>query len=121
MSVDDLIAAKETYEALQAELDVLRESMQTARTARATKQKEMMDAKAEMQAQLDALNGAMDAASKDAAKALIIACRESCATKQAELNAAAESAQSARSALIAKEQEVAAAQSAYEAAQAALA
>ncbi len=119
--MDDLIAAKETYEALEAELATLREKMATTRNARSAKQREMQDARTDMQAQLASLNGAMDEASKKAVKALIIACRDSCTAKQAELDVLNADAHAARSALIAKEQKVSAAKSAYEDAQAALA
>lgn len=119
--MDSLIAAKETYEALEAELATLRETMATTRNARTAKQREMQDARTDMQAQLASLNGAMDEASKNAAKALIIACRDSCAAKQAELDTLNADVQAARSALIAREQEVSVAKSAYEDAQAALA
>lgn len=119
--MDELITAKENYETLKAELDVLREAMNTARNDRTTKIREVQNAETELETQLSGLNNGMDTAAKNSAKGLIIAARNTLKNKRDEYDTLNTNAQSTRTALLAKEQEVAAAEQAYKDAQEALA
>lgn len=114
--MDNLITLKEARDALSAQVDTLRSELETLRKSRQAIAVEVNTHQKTIQDTLSGLNSGMSIAEKNQAKAALLAARSSKAAKQAELDAAIPTIQTKRLDLNTKEQELNAAESAYQAA-----
>lgn len=114
--MDNLITLKEARDTLAAQVETLRGELETLRTSRQQKFSELGVHQQTLQDTLAGLNSGMSIAEKNQAKAALLAARNGKTSKQAEIDATGPALQAKRGELNTKEQDLIAAEAAYQAA-----